>query len=83
MLRAGVPEAAIHKHRYPPFQKDKIWFAEYRLIPSPTGNAMLAKESGQRQLRLLVATSLIETSALGTRVRIRNHWCIWKRHSRR
>ena len=55
MLRATVPEAAIHKNGQPLFWENEIRLAKNRLMPPPTFDAVPAQQFGQRQFRLLVA----------------------------
>lgn len=43
MLRAAVPEAAVHKQRQARFPENKIGFAEEVLISTPAGYTMLAE----------------------------------------
>ena len=49
-----MPETAVHEKCEANLSKDKIWFAEQRLIASPTCDAMSPKQLHQRQFRVLV-----------------------------
>ena len=57
VLWAGVPEAAVHKHRNTRIWENKIRFSEYRLIPPPAGDAMFAEQLHQRDFRFHVPAS--------------------------
>jgi hypothetical protein len=54
MLRAAVPETAVHKNRHPPCAEREIRFSEQSGMAAPSGEAMPPQNFRQRQLRLLV-----------------------------
>src|SRR5438445_7182138 len=51
MFRAAVPETAIDKDGDAVHRKHEVRLAEYRLIPTPAGDAVLAEERQQGNLR--------------------------------
>src|SRR5438309_9949077 len=44
MLRAAVPEAAIHKYRQTELRKNEIRAAEQRHLPAPTDQVIFSQE---------------------------------------
>lgn len=55
MLRATVPEAAIHEHGQLLLGKGKVGTANYRIVSAPTGDAIGTKQLGERNFGGLVA----------------------------
>ena len=57
MFRAAMPEAAIDKNRDMLNGKDEIRLAEYRLIPSPAGDAICTEEFRESNFGVPVAAA--------------------------
>src|ERR1035438_4568823 len=57
MLRAAMPETAVHKECQAVPPKKKIRSPENLLIPPPSGDAVLAKKIDHSNFCMLVATS--------------------------
>ena len=55
MLRAAVPEAAIHEHRQPELGKHEIRFAEHGLMTTPAGDPVLPEDAHQSQFSIFVS----------------------------
>lgn len=55
MLRATMPEAAIHEHRELELWEGKVGTACYRIVPAPTCHTIGTEQSGERDFRVLVA----------------------------
>jgi hypothetical protein len=56
MLWTLVPEASINKQGHAFADKDKIWFAWKRVMPSPAGYSRRAQHECQLDLSVLVST---------------------------
>ncbi len=54
-LWAAVPKASVHEHDNPLAPEGEIWFAKKRLVAPPAGDAVLAKDPDQAQLRCFVS----------------------------
>jgi hypothetical protein len=54
---AAVPEATVHKDRYPGLSEYKVRFSEYGLVASPAGDLVASQQFHQGEFCLLVAAS--------------------------
>lgn len=57
VLGATMPETAIHKNCQLELGKDKIWFAEYCKVATPSGDALAAEEFHQGDFCFFVPTT--------------------------
>jgi hypothetical protein len=64
-FRTPVPEAAIGKNRQPRLAENKIWFAENRLMPPPSGDAVGPKKLRERKFRGIVPSRANEGHDFG------------------
>jgi hypothetical protein len=54
MLRATMPEAAVHKNRNLQFRENEVWSAKDRLLPPPSSDGCSAENASHRQLGIFV-----------------------------
>ncbi len=82
VLRAAVTKAAVHENGDALLAEDKVGPAEDRLVTTPVGDALGAKQSCERKFRGLVSTAAdaghdFGTPRLGENVRHGNQTAKW------
>jgi hypothetical protein len=66
MSQAAMPKTPVHKHGHLGFREDKIWLSEYRLMTSPAGDTVKAKEPDQGEFGFFVAVPANPGHDVGT-----------------